>query len=179
MWQHLENEDSRRAVELTEQYAEGLVTREVFNRGCYAAQEVMFEREGGLGWKAAWVASWNSAWDAASGVSRWAEWDWLGDEMADRLLLEQASVLRCIVGNPFRPVVLDPRSLTPAVTSLAVAVYVERALPSGELDHERLAILSDALEETGCTDARLLTHLREPGKHVRGCWVIDALLGKQ
>src|SRR5262249_8200240 len=42
----------------------------------------------------------------------------------------------------------------------------------------RLAILADALEEAGCTDADVLGHLRGPGPHVRGCWTVDLCLGK-
>ena len=42
----------------------------------------------------------------------------------------------------------------------------------------RLAVLSDALEEAGCAEARLLDHLRGPSPHVRGCWAVDLLLGK-
>ena len=38
--------------------------------------------------------------------------------------------------------------------------------------------LADALEEAGCTDVEILSHCREPGEHVRGCWVVDLLLGK-
>jgi hypothetical protein len=51
-------------------------------------------------------------------------------------------------------------------------------MPEGLLDGTRLAILADALEETGCADEELLGHLRGPGPHVRGCWPIDLLLGK-
>lgn len=50
--------------------------------------------------------------------------------------------------------------------------------PSGHLVLARLAVLSDALEETGCTDEAILTQLRSPGLHVRGCWVVDLLLGR-
>jgi hypothetical protein len=39
-------------------------------------------------------------------------------------------------------------------------------------------VLADALEEAGCTDAALLDHLRGPGIHVRGCWVVDALTAR-
>ena len=46
------------------------------------------------------------------------------------------------------------------------------------IDTMRLGILADALEETGCTDAEILTHLRSPGPHVKGCWVVDTLLDK-
>jgi hypothetical protein len=52
-------------------------------------------------------------------------------------------------------------------------------LPAGQLDPTRLAVLADAVEEAGCTDADLLGHLRGPGPHVRGCWAVDLLLGKE
>jgi hypothetical protein len=48
----------------------------------------------------------------------------------------------------------------------------------GTLDHATLAVLADALEEAGAGDADLLGHLRGPGPHVRGCFALDALLGK-
>jgi hypothetical protein len=58
------------------------------------------------------------------------------------------------------------------VTELAQAIYTDRAF-------DRLPILADALEEAGCTDAAILEHCRGPGPHVRGCWVVDLLLGKE
>ena len=42
----------------------------------------------------------------------------------------------------------------------------------------RMPTLADALEEAGCTNADILAHCRQPGEHVRGCWVLDLLLGK-
>ncbi|HKA54599.1 MAG TPA: hypothetical protein VKJ47_13145, partial [Candidatus Binatia bacterium] len=89
------------------------------------------------------------------------------------------ALVRDIFGNPFRPASLDPAWRTPAVVSLATAAYEERNLPAGTLDPDRLAVLADALEEAGCDNADLLSHLRGPGPHVRGCWVIDLLLGKE
>ena len=41
-----------------------------------------------------------------------------------------------------------------------------------------LAVLADALEEAGCTNSDILDHCRKPGEHVRGCWVVDLVLGK-
>ena len=44
-------------------------------------------------------------------------------------------------------------------------------------DPDRLAVMADALEDAGCTDSSILAHCRQPGKHLRGCWVLDHLLG--
>jgi hypothetical protein len=90
----------------------------------------------------------------------------------------QAGVLREVVSNPFRAVSIDPSWRTPAVLALTQATYDNRILPAGTLDPDRLAVLSDSLEEAGCGDAEFLSHLRQPAPHVRGCWVVDAILGK-
>ena len=63
--------------------------------------------------------------------------------------------------------------------SLAQAAYEDRSLPAGTLDPTRLALLADALEEVGCDNADLLSHLRGPGRHVRGCWPVDLLTGRR
>jgi hypothetical protein len=91
---------------------------------------------------------------------------------------EQASLLRDIFGNPFSRISVNPAWLTPTVTTLAAATYEERALPSGELNPIRLGVLADALDDAGCQDAVILEHLRGPGPHVRGCWVVDLLTGR-
>jgi len=44
---------------------------------------------------------------------------------------------------------------------------------------DQMPILADALEEAGCTSPNILNHCRQPGEHVRGCWVVDLILGKQ
>jgi hypothetical protein len=164
--------------------------------------------------------------------------------------LSLADCLRDIVGNPFRPLRVEPRTedvvaalmrsgsvrfdigtedsfdlsqamLTPLVVSITTAAYESR-LSDGTLDSEVLAVLSDALEDAGrptgmicqaCDGAKmvvvdtggvtpwgdpvetaapcencdatgkvphpLLAHLRSPGPHWRGCWVVDLLLGKE
>jgi hypothetical protein len=86
----------------------------------------------------------------------------------------QAELLRDLFGNPFRPIALAPAVLSwqgNTVVNLAQAIYDDRAF-------DRLPILADALEEAGSPEPILLAHLRESGPHVRGCHVIDALLGK-
>jgi hypothetical protein len=96
-----------------------------------------------------------------------------------RFTLAHADLFREVFGNPFRRVTFDSDLLTGTVESLARAVYEERALPRGELDDVRLAVLADALEETGCSEQGILDHLRSPGPHVRGCWAVDLVLAKE
>lgn len=82
-----------------------------------------------------------------------------------------ADLLREIVGNPFRAVVVDPSWLTPSIVRLAEAAYEEQ-------DFARLPILADALEDVLCDRVELLSHLRSTTPHVRGCWALDQLLFK-
>jgi hypothetical protein len=111
------------------------------------------------------------AWKDAQGKGRRYQ-----DKMRERAWQEQGTVnlslFRCVFHNPFRPLIADARWLTNAVVALAAGIYDDRAF-------DRLPILADALEEAGCTDADILGHSRGPGPHVRGCWVIDLLLGKK
>jgi hypothetical protein len=93
----------------------------------------------------------------------------------------QALVLRDLYHRPCCSVIRDPAWLhwnNGTIPKLARATYEQGELPTGLLDKDRLRILADALEEAGCADADLLGHLRGPGPHVRGCFVVDALLGK-
>jgi hypothetical protein len=62
-------------------------------------------------------------------------------------------------------------SLDASLLALARRIYAERAF-------DRLPILADAIEVAGCRDERLLRHCRGAGPHVRGCWVVDLMLGK-
>jgi hypothetical protein len=91
-----------------------------------------------------------------------------------------AGLLRDVFGNPFRPVGQLPAAVLAwngrTVQRLAQAAYDERNLPAGTLDPDRLAVLADALDDAGCTDADLLGHLRGPAPHVRGCVAVDAIL---
>jgi hypothetical protein len=85
----------------------------------------------------------------------------------------QAALVRDILGPlPFRPIRPDPAWLTTTVLTLARTSYDQRGF-----DH--LPVLADALEEAGCHDPDILNHCRQPGEHVRGCWLVDLLLGKE
>lgn len=90
----------------------------------------------------------------------------------------QAALVREVFGNPFRPVNLDRAWKTPTILALAHAAYENRTLPARTLEPARLAVLADALEDAGCDNADILNHCRQPGEHVRGCWVLDLLTGR-
>ncbi|MBX4200829.1 hypothetical protein KW786_01740 [Candidatus Parcubacteria bacterium] len=98
------------------------------------------------------------------------------EKYRDELKL-QAVIFRDVF-NPFSKAEFEPGWRTPAVISIAQAARDEE-LSNYELDIPRLAILSDALEEAGCNNTEILGHLRGPGPHYRGCWVLDLILGKK
>jgi hypothetical protein len=88
--------------------------------------------------------------------------------------VRQTAVIRDIVRGPQRPIRFRASWRTwngGVCLEIARGIYQERAFG-------QLPILADALEEAGCTDADILSHCRTRGEHVRGCWVVDLVLGK-
>jgi hypothetical protein len=86
-------------------------------------------------------------------------------------VLFQIDLLRDIIGNPFRPITLNPSRLTSTVLALASGIYHEKAF-------DRMPILADALQDAGCDNEEILNHCRQDGEHVRGCFVVDLMLNK-
>ena len=84
----------------------------------------------------------------------------------------QADLVRDIFRNQFCPVVFDPQWRSEIVVALTSAIDEERAF-------DRTPILADALEEAGCDHLDILDRCRGPGPHVRRCWVVDLILGKE
>jgi hypothetical protein len=84
---------------------------------------------------------------------------------------EQVALLREIFGSPSRPASAHSPWLTSTAVSLAERVYATQ-------DFSALPILADALQDAGCENAEVLEHCRGGGEHVRGCWVIDLVLGR-
>jgi hypothetical protein len=82
------------------------------------------------------------------------------------------AVLRDVFGNPFRPVSFDPAWRTSTAVALAAGMYESR-------DFGAMPILADALQDAGCDSEDILNHCRGGGPHVRGCWVVDLVLGKE
>jgi hypothetical protein len=158
----------RGAVEVAEDFADGLAGPDELRAARLACQ--------GAGGQAAWyaaasnaaIAARNAARSAQAGVANNAI---LGSEATE--LLAQAALVRDIFGlTPFRPQSVDPSCLTPAVIEIAKAIYENRSF-------DRLPELPDALAEGGCNKEETLRHLRGKGPHVRGCWALDIVLGKE
>jgi hypothetical protein len=114
--------------------------------------------------------------DVVAMENEWQEW-------GRAAVRQQVLCLHDLFGPlPFRPVAVEDGWLSwnnGTVRRLAEAAYQDRLLPQGMLDPDRLAVLGDALEEAGCGEVALLDHLRGPGPHVRGCWAVDLLSGRE
>jgi len=94
---------------------------------------------------------------------------------SDGMLEPYCDYIRDIVGNPFHPVSIVPPWLSwcrDIIPKMAQLIY-------DECWFQDLPFLADALEDAGCENADILGHCRGPEPHVRGCWVVDLLLGKE
>jgi hypothetical protein len=144
----------RKAADVAERYADGLATEEELQ----AAHSDL-----------------NPIWGESEAFVAWASDSPVRAENICRLQRQKrvnhAALLREVFANPFRPVAVEPAWRTLGVVVIARAIYDESAFV-------RLPGLADALERAGCQDADILAHCRWPGPHVRGCWAVDALLGK-
>jgi hypothetical protein len=169
------------AIETVEKYVDQQSTSEELTRFVHRSPRKWGDEDSG--WYRLFQTERFDA-DAAAEIAQFAA-AWAGAKTTthhaylaarDAMRKVQCSLLRdLIVPVLFRPVGLSPASLTwngETVPKIARAIYDERAF-------DQMPILADALEEAGCTDAAILDHCRQPGEHVRGCWVVDMLLGKQ
>jgi hypothetical protein len=183
IWSDIKDDRSRKAVEAAENFVDGLSTqadRESASSEAWAVVTEMAIRV------EAHSATFAVAYAAARAIHRkrdvfafaWQQvLEAIGRQQDQSKSLQrepvaQAGLLRDTLGNPYRPVANDPAWLTSTVAALAQAIYKERAF-------DRMPILADALEDAGCTSADFLDHCRQDGEHVRGCWVVDVLLGRE
>jgi hypothetical protein len=83
-----------------------------------------------------------------------------------------STIIRDVFGNPHNPIGIDRSCLTPAIVSLGRTIYENGTF-------HRMRELADGLEGTGCTNEEILEHCRNSGDHMRGCWVVDLILGKE
>jgi hypothetical protein len=188
IWHLVTDPQCRTAVEVAEQFADGLVTRKTLSQArhavrtarrgtpCGAALNCVMNKAVEAGWYASDDATTSLAlspvYHALEGPLG-GKWDYYAAMAAAEG--EIVTVLKELVGNPFRRVAIDTSWLAwngGTVVKLAQAIYNDRAF-------DRLPILADALEDAGCTNADILSHCRGGGVHVRGCWVVDLLLARE
>jgi hypothetical protein len=184
LWRLIDEKD-RRGMEVGELYADGNRCQQTLRRAWRAAQAEA--REGGKGARksashaAACAVATDKRWEpfrlnaeAAATNAAWAVKciNRGSNEARRREWQTQAHLLRDIF-NPWLP------SISTGVLAWndRTVVRIAEAIYEGKR-FENLPILADALEESGCMDADILGHCRQPGEHVRGCWVVDLLLGK-
>jgi hypothetical protein len=184
-----------RAVEVAEQYADGTASDSALAEAREAARDACMALERSHGTAPRQVLAAQAVVHAAAGdgrstnpffmavrravdavsVAGWLGRDRPGERQPFVLLVHD------VFGNPYRMVSGVGSWLAwggGIIPRLAQAAYDERALPHATLDGGRLAVLADALEEAGCSNAAILGHLRGPGPHARGCWVLDLVLGR-
>jgi hypothetical protein len=185
IWELLTSDVARRLVELTEQRADGEMDLVAMRT---TVKDLDVGRQGDRAAREAaaldcrnWVASQESylraaacAENAVADVMPAASVQELVTR-ANRRVAEyaaQLSLFRDIVGNPFRPVAFAPEWRTSTAIALARGMYESR-------DFGAMPILADALQDAGCDNDDILDHCRgEKQAHVRGCWVVDLVLGK-
>jgi hypothetical protein len=179
---------------VAERFADGAATPEDLAGECRLLDGLLFRLANTTGYDGdarlhlAWGAAHADAWEAAREVThpypayRCRERARAARDHGASDPALHCRLLRCIFGNPFRPrLPFAPSVLTAndgAAVKLATVIYNDRDPSTGLLDVGRLAILADALEEAGAVERLALDHLRGPGPHARGCFVVDALLGR-
>ncbi|MGE3808685.1 MAG: hypothetical protein AB7K24_28805 [Gemmataceae bacterium] len=181
VWDAIDHPHARALVEMCEEVADGLLEAQRLQRPANAIErdlgvDLLSTRAQAatraalyLAMPADYQAGYSAMAEAAQVGKRADQWSW------------QCRLLRDIFSNPFRPASIQQAWLTwkdGTIPNLARAAYDKRELPGGDFDASKLAILADALEEAGCASEEMLGHLRGPGPHVRGCWAVDLLLGK-
>jgi hypothetical protein len=175
IWDSLEDERSRFAVEVSERYADGLADQDELEAAMRAAREAD-ARGSGVAKQGALQAA-RAGLEAALSVtgSLRSEEMWpAARDARQQERIYQAALLRDIFGNPFRTMTVAPSWLSwnnGCVVKVAQSIYDERHFAN-------LPVLADALLDAGCDSEAILAHCCSPGPHVRGCRVVDLLLAK-
>jgi hypothetical protein len=183
IWNLLPGPRCRAVVDTLERYADGQASAEELEWDRNAAREEMEvqcpgfpddNRAGGFAGLAASASHLSPIVFNAAEATGWARNTYPRADSVDCKPEHevQCALARDILGDPFRPVTLDPSWRTSTVVDLAHSIYTDRTF-------DRMPILGDALEVAGCDNRDILDHCRGPGEHVRGCWVVDLILDRK
>lgn len=170
---------SRKAFLVAESFADGYYSEEELAQAendATLAHKAAFEAKGKRDSMVEWVAAYlvnPSPFHAAKTV-QWMVVNICAYQSNFDVKNQQADLMREIFGNPFRPLKFDSLWLQwngGKLVQLARAIYYERSF-------NRLPELGKELTLAGCQEQSILDHCLQPGIHVRGCWVLDLVLGK-
>jgi hypothetical protein len=108
------------------------------------------------------------------------------DEASRNVPQRLCDLMRELVGNPFRAWRISPPWLASGIRIAPDGTSVTLSLATMDLAREidvhrrfdLMPILADELESSGCIDPGLLHHCRHGTQHLRGCWAVDLLLGR-
>lgn len=172
-----------KAIEAAEGFLDGAVSHEELREVGYSASRVRNE----LAWAVAFVdAGYGAGCAVCHHAMHFARAAARGTDSRDQALFSAVcrrgrrqglqrswALLRDLAGlPPHLRVAFDPAWRTSTVIDLARQMYASR-------DFFAMPILADALQDADCTNEVVLNHCRGDGPHVRGCWVVDLVLGKE
>jgi hypothetical protein len=202
IWHFLTHENSRRSIEFTEGWADGLVSDDEVYRACDAAYDAEYSHED-LGLPAP-SAQHRSAAMAATCISRdisEVECEDAADDAAGYAAEAVAGGMEFRPGGGLTECGADHKALYAIECAEQCrllrcifgnpfqvispdpswgtpnAVILTRTMYETR-DFTAMPLLADLLEETGCPK-EVSAHCRGPGPHARGCWVVDLLLGRE
>ena len=159
-----------RLIEVAERYADGEVGVAAL-RAAYADRSkyrMPKKWAGDSEWAFTDDSGLQRVWDGAVAANR----TYYPAEKDYRFALPRYRVFEELIGPDPLPA-FAPEWRTDTAVSLARGMYESR-------DFSAMPILADALQDAGCDNADILNHCRDANQpHVRGCWVVDLVLGKQ
>jgi hypothetical protein len=178
VWHNLTDSNAQRAIEVAEAYADGIATEDDREKALAETANARYFGAGAVRWTLVAFAR-SGAMMSVDVAGQTAACP--PDQEYDPALWAAESQNQCdLVREMYGPLLFHPQPVTSAwvtwnsgsVVKMAQAIYDERTF-------DLMPILADALEDASCDDADILNHCRQPGEHVRGCWVVDLLLGKE
>ncbi|QEL13870.1 hypothetical protein [Limnoglobus roseus] len=188
IWKFLDSDVSRELLDVSERFADGKVAYEYLEKTVVRLntsegehhRAIQAVRTGAAAFQASYKSSAYSiqlcAKYAADAVGLAADIGlnqqfkrWSAQHTEEQC---QRSILTDIIPFPEYNVDLDSSWFSSTAVAIAQGIYDDKSF-------DRLPILADALQDAGCEDENILNHLRSDGSHVRGCWALDLVLGKE
>jgi hypothetical protein len=162
-WGGIVEQDYLQAVEVAERCADDLAEREDLRE---AAGKI---------WDLSWGEVRGDSHANAAAAATVEDFAGIAAEKAVACFPNEApGLIREIIGNPFRRG--EPEPLWQVAKNSQLTAIAQRAYETNRFDD--LPRLAELLHAAGCRDDDLLVHLRLRTSHFRGCWALDAVLGK-